>query len=91
MVNLSEFCTCNNLECPLHPSKHNRGCAPCISKNLKLKEIPNCFFNLIEVSRNRGGDSLKEFYAYVITSIHFTVPVDFLTGIEKRVIQFISS
>lgn len=61
MVNLSEFCTCNNFECPLHPSKHNRGCAPCISKNLKLKEIPNCFFNLIEDSKNRGGDSLKEF------------------------------
>lgn len=26
---------------------------------------------------------LSSFYAYVITSIHFTVPVDFLTGIEN--------
>lgn len=31
------------------------------------------------------------FYAYVITSLHFTVPVGFLTGIEKRIVWFVSS
>lgn len=61
MANLSKFCTCRNLECPLHPSKHDRGCAPCISKNLKLREIPNCFFDLIEDSENRESDSLEDF------------------------------
>lgn len=39
------FCTCTDLSCPLHPTNHNKGCAPCISKNLRLREIPSCFFN----------------------------------------------
>lgn len=66
MSNLSKFCTCNNLKCPLHPSKHDKGCAPCINKNLNLKEIPNCFFNLMENSKNREGDSLKDFAKLVM-------------------------
>ncbi len=44
-MNLSDFCTCKNLAYPLHPAKHDKGCAPCIQKNLKLHEIPNCFFH----------------------------------------------
>lgn len=61
MENISKFCTCNNFNCPLHPTKHNKGCAPCISKNLNLREIPNCFFNLIENAEDRKGDSLQDF------------------------------
>ena len=49
MENLSTFCSCTNLACPLHPTKHDKGCAPCIQKNLRLKEMPNCFFNLVEI------------------------------------------
>ena len=45
MDNLSKFCTCTDLECPMHPTNHDKGCAPCIAKNLKLREIPSCFFN----------------------------------------------
>ncbi|MBR1455723.1 MAG: hypothetical protein IJ594_01015 [Oscillospiraceae bacterium] len=45
MSDLSPFCTCGDLQCPFHPSKHDRGCSPCIVKNLKLGEIPNCFFD----------------------------------------------
>lgn len=44
-MNLSDFCTCKNLAYLLHPAKHDKGCAPCIQKNLKLHEIPNCFFH----------------------------------------------
>lgn len=40
---------------------HNKGCTPCISKNLRLKEIPNCFFNIVENADNRMGDTLSDF------------------------------
>lgn len=61
MPNLSPFCSCKNLSCPLHPTKHDRGCAPCIAKNLKLNEMPNCFFNQVAGSENRSGDSFVDF------------------------------
>ena len=61
MENLSSFCTCKNLSCPLHPTRHTQGCAPCIQKNLRLKEIPNCFFSLVDGSQNRTGDSYADF------------------------------
>ncbi len=41
------FCTCGETDCPMHPSNHDRGCDPCIRKNLKEGEIPSCFFNLV--------------------------------------------
>ncbi len=59
--NISGFCTCKNLQCPLHPTKHDKGCSPCISKNLKLKEIPNCFFEQVHGSGERKGDSFEDF------------------------------
>ena len=46
MKNLSPFCTCTDLSCPLHPTNHERGCGPCIADNLKDREIPSCFFHL---------------------------------------------
>jgi len=45
MANLSEFCTCTDTKCPYHPSNHDKGCSLCIAKNLKLREIPNCFYD----------------------------------------------
>ncbi|WP_373131557.1 DUF6485 family protein [Clostridium sp. M62/1] len=38
---------------PLHPSRHEKGCAPCIAKNLKLRKIPNCFLQREENSESR--------------------------------------
>lgn len=61
MNNQSKFCTCKNLDCPLHPTKHNKGCSPCISKNLRLKEVPSCFFNLIQGAEERQGDTFMDF------------------------------
>ena len=49
------------MACPLHPTKHDKGCAPCISKNLKLNEMPNCFFNKVVGSEKRTGDSFADF------------------------------
>ncbi len=65
MENRSKFCNCDNFACPLHPTKHDNGCAPCIHKNLKLKEIPNCFFSLVNGSKDRSGDSF-EFFASLV-------------------------
>lgn len=61
MGNISKFCTCENLDCPLHPTKHDKGCAPCIAKNLKLGEIPNCFFHKVKGAERRGGDTFRDF------------------------------
>ena len=37
------FCTCPDTKCPNHPSNHDKGCTPCIAKNLAQREIPGCF------------------------------------------------
>lgn len=66
MENLSEFCSCTNFKCPLHPTKHDKCCAPCIQTNLKLHEIPNCFFYLVENSENRSSDSFEDFANLVL-------------------------
>lgn len=64
----SAFCSCKNTDCPLHPAKHDKGCAPCIQKNLRLKEIPNCFFDLLEGAESREGDSFEHFAQQVLGS-----------------------
>lgn len=61
-----DFCTCDNIACPLHPTKHDKGCSLCIQKNLKLKEIPNCFFHLLENAQQRQGDSFEDFAKLVL-------------------------
>ena len=67
MKNLSKFCTCTSLDCPLHPTHHESGCAPCIADNLKDREIPSCFFNLVD--RNyEGGNYTFEVFAALVTA-----------------------
>lgn len=66
MPHLSPFCTCKNTACPLHPTNHDRGCAPCIAKNLKLREMPNCFFDKIPDSETRPGDTFPDFARLVL-------------------------
>lgn len=61
MANLSKFCTCTNYKCKLHPRNHDKGCAPCIEKNLKTKEMPSCYFNLFENADKRTSDSFEAF------------------------------
>jgi hypothetical protein len=41
------FCTCTAVQCPNHPSNQDKGCDPCIQKNLKLGEISACFWSNI--------------------------------------------
>lgn len=66
MENVSPFCSCTNRACPLHPTKHDKGCAPCIQKNLRLKEMPNCFFHLVEGTEGRANDSFETFAEAVL-------------------------
>ena len=41
------YCTCRDRACPMNPVNHDKGCTPCINKNLALGRIPNCFFNKV--------------------------------------------
>ena len=68
MSGLSGFCTCSRLDCPLHPTRHDKGCAPCVAKNLRLREIPNCFFQLVPESSGRAGDSFADFARLVLAA-----------------------
>lgn len=45
------FCTCNDRKCPFNPVNHEKGCTPCIAKNLHEHEIPTCLFNAISPDR----------------------------------------
>ena len=45
------FCTCNDRKCPFNPVNHDKGCTPCIAKNLHEHEIPTCLFNAISPDR----------------------------------------
>ena len=66
MKNESPFCTCTDLTCPLHPTKHDKGCAPCIAKNLKQKEIPSCFFNKVSPNKKEGSYFFEDFAKAVL-------------------------
>ncbi|WP_461205458.1 DUF6485 family protein [Clostridium sp. DL1XJH146] len=52
-----KFCTCGDLKCPNHPANHEEGCTLCIEKNLRKKEIPSCFFKMV----NEDISNQKEF------------------------------
>lgn len=51
------FCNCPVQSCGNHPTNHEKGCDPCIKKNLRQSEIPACFF--LKVSQDVNG--LKDF------------------------------
>ncbi len=66
MENSAPFCTCENLACPLHPTNHDKGCTPCISKNLGTKEMPTCFFKKLKGADQPHGDSFEDFARMVL-------------------------
>lgn len=61
MGELSKFCTCTDLACPLHPTNHDKGCGPCVAKNMKDKEIPSCFFKLVDADYKGGSYYFEDF------------------------------
>lgn len=66
MERLSGFCTCGDLKCPYHPANHDKGCALCVAKNLKLGEIPSCFFNQLPSKGKRTGYTFEDFARAVL-------------------------
>ena len=59
------FCTCTDLSCPCHPSNHDRGCTPCIAKNLKQREIPSCFFKAVNHPKPTENWHFEDFAALI--------------------------
>ncbi|MCL2578428.1 MAG: DUF6485 family protein [Oscillospiraceae bacterium] len=49
------FCTCPDLGCAHHPSRHGDGCTPCVEKNLRDHEIPACFW--FKIGREGSAES----------------------------------
>ena len=43
-----KMCTCTDTSCPYNPVNHDKGCTPCIAKNLKMGELPSCFFVAVQ-------------------------------------------
>ena len=59
--NTAPYCTCTDLACPMHPTRHNRGCTPCVVKNLKQGEIPSCFWRTFTTTKGRSDFSKEAF------------------------------
>ena len=62
------FCTCDNFQCKLHPRNHSNGCDGCIKVNLKVGNIPRCFFVSVSAtgySKKVKGFSYKDFAEFV--------------------------
>lgn len=65
MPNTVPFCTCTDTACPCHPSNHDKGCTPCIAKNLREGEIPSCFHKDIDFPKPTDGWHYEDFAALV--------------------------
>lgn len=65
-MDAKELCPCTNRTCKLHPANHNMGCTPCIEKNLKADEMPNCFYNKVDPEHKRTGTKVRDFAEFVV-------------------------
>jgi len=59
------FCTCNDVSCPYNPANHDEGCTPCIAKNLREREIPSCFYKVIDHEKPTVNWHFEDFAALV--------------------------
>lgn len=66
MENLSQFCTCTDYKCPNHPTNHDKGCTPCIAKNLGQGEIPACFFKKANPDKKPSAYFFEDFAKMVL-------------------------
>lgn len=57
----ARMCSCPDTSCPMHPSNHDMGCTLCVAKNLKLGEIPTCFFSNIPAEKPTSGWKVSDF------------------------------
>ncbi len=68
------FCTCNETGCPNHPTNHDKGCTPCIEKNLREREIPACFFKKAGGVKPTEGWHFEDFAALINANSAEIVP-----------------
>ena len=66
MGNEVKFCTCTDLKCPNHQTNHDKGCTPCIQKNLSQGEIPACFFKKANPDKKPDAYFFEDFAKIVI-------------------------
>lgn len=67
--NPADFCTCADHACPLHPANHDKGCTPCMKKNLQAGEVPSCLWNQVSTREERqleGCDYRIESFAEMV-------------------------
>jgi hypothetical protein len=60
------FCTCTVTQCTNHTNNHNKGCDPCIQKNLNLGEIPSCFWRNISIVTGKTEYSVENFTKFYL-------------------------
>ena len=68
MKDAKEICTCTDLACPFNPANHDKGCTPCIIKNLHEKEIPSCFYRDIDFPKPTSNWHYEDFAALVMAA-----------------------
>ncbi len=61
------FCTCTDTKCPNHPANHDKGCMPCVAKNLAQREIPACFFHKAGGEKPTDAWHFEDFAALITT------------------------
>ncbi len=60
------FCTCTDRMCPNHPANHKNGCTPCIAKCRKERELPSCFFNMLDLKEKPESYQFEDFARLVL-------------------------
>ena len=61
----THFCSCEEFACSKHPYNHTEGCDPCIEKNLKLGEVPACFWYNVSNVKGETQWSADHFATFV--------------------------
>ena len=66
MASSAPFCTCDKFSCALHPVNHDKGCSPCMEKNLRKGVVPNCMFYAISKEKKPAGYTYADFAKFVL-------------------------
>lgn len=65
-MDATKLCTCTDTACPAHPANHDKGCTPCIAKNMRGREVPSCLFKMVGRSERCEGYRFEDFALSVI-------------------------
>ena len=65
MSSSAPFCTCDNYNCSLHPVNHDKGCNPCMEKNLRVGHVPNCMIYAVSKEKKPAGYTFEDFADFV--------------------------